>query len=182
MLRVDQVIGARGADLAHLRRANRRGECDGLRAAVDLEYDAVRVSEERAAEHGKGPHEEGFGIAFPGLRDLCAAEAESAVCRAVERAGGARYKLDRASVALIRRLAPRHEPVLLKQDRSRGRIRLEQFRDALGHVESRPLVVEPDHLVAECFFGEAAAVRRRRERDDRVRVRVVDVRRRDERV
>ena len=34
-------------------------------ASVDLEHDAVRVGEERAAERGEGRREEGFRIALP---------------------------------------------------------------------------------------------------------------------
>ena len=62
MLRVDQVVGAGRADLAHLGRARRGGERDRLRAAVDLEHDAVGVGEQRAAERGQRRGEERVGL------------------------------------------------------------------------------------------------------------------------
>ena len=71
VLRVDQVVGARGADLAHLGRANRGRECDGMRAAVDLEHDAVRVREECTAERGKGSREEGVRARRPRAPRSC---------------------------------------------------------------------------------------------------------------
>ena len=55
VLRVDQVVGARRADLAHLGRAQRGGERDRLGAAVDLEHEAGGIVEKGAAERGEGP-------------------------------------------------------------------------------------------------------------------------------
>ena len=82
------------------------------------------------------------------------------------------------AVALLARLAPGDEAVLGEEDRARGRVLVEQLRDPARHVEARPLVVEPDRLVAELLLGEPAPVRRRGERDHRVRMGVVDLRRR----
>src|SRR5439155_24409372 len=65
VLRVDQVIWARGADLAHLRRASRRGERDRLGAAVDLEHDSGGAVEQGAAERGEGRLEEGSRAHLP---------------------------------------------------------------------------------------------------------------------
>ena len=182
MLGVDQVVGTRRADLADLGRAHGRGERDRLGAPVDLEHEPVGVGEERAAERGKGLREEEIDTPFVALRDLPAAQAEPALRRRLDRARGARDELDRGLVALVTARAPGDEAVLLEQDGARGRLLLEELGDPARHVEARPLVVEPDGLVAERLVGEPPPVGRRGQRDHRVGVRVVDVRGRDERV
>ena len=58
VLRVDQVVRARRADLADLGVRLGRGEGHRLRAPVDLEDHAVRVLEQRAAESREGAEEE----------------------------------------------------------------------------------------------------------------------------
>ena len=55
-------------------------------------------------------------------------------------------------------------------------MRVEQLGDPLRHVEARALIVEPDRLVAERLIGERRAIGGRRQRDDRVGMRVIDVR------
>ena len=52
VLRVDQVVGARCPDLAHLGCAAGRCERDCFRAPVELEHDALGVCEQRTAENG----------------------------------------------------------------------------------------------------------------------------------
>ena len=76
VLRVDQVVGARRPDLAHLGRARRRREHDGLGAPVDLEDDPVRVLEQRAAERGQRVCEEHVRGDVAELGHLPAAEPE----------------------------------------------------------------------------------------------------------
>ena len=78
VLRVDQVVGTRRADLADLGGSCRRGERDRGGAPVDLEHHAVRIGEERAAERGKRLRQEGEALALPELRARPAAEAELA--------------------------------------------------------------------------------------------------------
>ena len=70
--------------------------------------------------------------------------------------------------------------MLLEQYPPCGRVLLEQEGDPARHVEPGPLVVEPDRLVAERLGRELPAARRRGQRDHRVGMRVVDVRRLDE--
>ena len=78
VLGVDQVIRARGSDLADLGRARRGGERDGLRTAVDLEDDSVRVLEKRAAKRGQGLGEQRVGRDVAQLCGDPAAQAEPA--------------------------------------------------------------------------------------------------------
>ena len=114
----------------------------------------------------------------PSCVTLRPAEAEARPAARADRLGSAGDELERGRVALGARLAPGDEPVLLEQHGARLRVRLEQLGDPLRHGEAGPLVVEPDGLVAERLLGESPPVGRGRERDDRVGVRVVDVRRR----
>ena len=69
-----------------------------------------------------------------------------------------------------------------QQHGPRLRMLTDEDPDAARHVEARSLVVQPDGLVAECVRCELPAVRCRGQSDDGVRMRVVDVGRRDERV
>ena len=182
VLRVDEVIGAGSADLAHLRRALGRSKRDRFRASVDLEDDAVGIGEQSTAERGKGSREEGNRALFPQLRDLGATQAETAARDATDCVGGSGDEFEGDSVAVIARPAPGDEPVPLQENRASRRIRLEEQRDPTGHVEAWPLIVEPDRLVAERLLGEPSAVGSRGQRDHGVRMRVIDVLGRDERV
>ena len=115
VLRVDQVVGAGRADLADLGRALRRRERDRLGAAVDLEDHAVarrgrraaRAAPRRAAHSARSSETAStFGPPSP----------KRAVGRARDHLCRARDELDRRAVALLVRLAPGDEPVLLEQD------------------------------------------------------------------
>ena len=178
VLGVDQVVGAGCTDLAHLGRSRRAREGDSLRASVDLEDHAVRVGEESAAEHRQRGGENGVRLPLPELRGLRAAQAEAACAAGVQRGGGPAHEIDRGAVALLRGVAPGDQAVLLEQHGARGRVLVEQLGDALRHREARPLVIEPDRLVAEDLLGRGATGAR--QRDHRVGMRVVDTRRRDE--
>src|SRR5437763_1700518 len=79
--------------------------------------------------------------------------------RLVDRVRGAGDVLDRPLVALLARLTPGDERVPLEQDGPRRRVGVEQLCDPPRHGEPRPLVVEPDRLVAERLLGETAPVR-----------------------
>ena len=161
VLRVDQVVGARRADLAHLGRARGRRERDGLRrcgrprarrpsaSASSAPRSAGRDCDEEARPPSLPAAPPTFGPAEPE-----AAAGGSSIAR-----GSARDELDRRLVALLAGLAPGDEPVLLEQNGARGRVLVEQPRDPPRHVEAGPLVVEPDDLVAELLLGERAAAR-----------------------
>ena len=87
VLRVDQVIRAGRADLAHLGRAVGRRERDRLGALVDLEHEPLGVGQERAAERGERLRQEGMCSSLPELRDLSAPQPEpSARCCSIARA------------------------------------------------------------------------------------------------
>ena len=96
--------------------------------------------------------------------------------------GGARDELERRGIALAARLAPGDETVLLEQHGARAGILAQELGNALRHGEAGALVVEPDGLGAERLVGEPPPFRAGGQGDDRVRVRVVDVRGADERV
>src|SRR5918998_908055 len=72
--------------------------------------------------------------------------------------------------------------MLLEEYRTSLRVRPKNLGDVLRHGEAWPLVVEPDGFAPERIPDELPSVGRGRERDDRVGVRVVDVRGVDERV
>src|SRR4029450_9735977 len=123
----DQVVGARRADLAYLGRSCRRGECDCCGAPVDLEHDAFRIGEERAAERRKRLRQEGEALALPELRARPAAQTEPAAPGRVHRLGSSRDELDGAPVCLLGGAAPRDEAVALEQDGTGGRMRVEEL-------------------------------------------------------
>ena len=129
---------------------------------------------------GRAPASRSSASAVRERSDLDPAEAGPPSGRLSDRVGGAADELERAPVALLAGLAPGDEPVLLEQNRPRALLCLQELRDPARHVEAGPLVVEPHRLVAERVRREPSSVRRGRERDHRVRVRVVDVRRGDE--
>ena len=154
VLGADQVVRAGRADLAHLGRPHRRGERDRLGASVDLEDDAVCVGEQGAAERGKGSRRRAAAVSFPQLRDLSAAEAEAALGGSFDGLGGTGDELERRVVALLA-VAPQVTSPCRSSSTARAPgVLLEQLGDPPGHVEPRPLVVEPDRLVAERLLGE----------------------------
>ena len=182
VLRVDEVIGAGSADLAHLCDAGGGGERDRFGAPVDLQDDAVGVGQQRAAKGGQGRLQELGCSPVAELLELAAAEPERAPRCFLDRSRGARDEFDRVPVALLGRLAPRDEPVSFQEHRARRWIRVEEVGDPPRHVEPRTLIVEPHGLGPEGRLGELEPAGRRREGDDRVGVRMVDVLRRHERV
>src|SRR5881397_3001311 len=116
------MIRAGRADLADFRAAHRGCEGDSVRSPVDFENDAVRVSEQRAAERGKDRVEEGWNLSLPALRDFRASEPEVFAARTIDRTCSTRNEIDRAPVALLTRVAPRHQTVFLEQHGAGARI------------------------------------------------------------
>ena len=159
MLRVDQVVGARRADLAHLGRARRGRERDGLGAAVDLEHDAVGVGEQRAAERGERLRRGGRPrVASPSSATLRPPSPKRPSPAASIASRGARDELDRARGSSPRRVSPQVTSPCFSSSTARAAgLLLEQLGDAARHVEAGALVVEPDGLVAERLLGELAA-------------------------
>ena len=182
VLRVDEVVRAGRADLAHLGPAHRRGEGDRLGAAVDPQDGAGRLREQGAAEGRQRRGQQVLGLLVVERRRLRPTQPEARAGRPANRLGGARDDLERCGIALAARLAPGDETVLLEQHGARPRILAQELGNALRHGEAGALVVEPDGLGAERLVGEPPPVRGGGQGDDRVRVRVVDVRGADERV
>ena len=90
--------------------------------------------------------------------------------------------LDRAPVGLLRAVAPHHEPVLGEHDRLEVGVGARRLADLLRQREAGADVGDPGGAVAEALLHEPLAVGAARQHVDAVGVRVVDVRRRDERV
>jgi hypothetical protein len=90
--------------------------------------------------------------------------------------------LDRLAVSLLGRLAPDDEAVLGKHDELEAGVRARGLADLLGEREAGPDVRDPGRGLAEALLHEALPVGRPGEHVDAVRVGVVHVRRRHERV
>ena len=135
VLRVDQMVRAGCADLAHLGRARRGRERDRLRAPVDFQHEAIGVREQSAAQRRQRRREERARVLIPELRDPRASQPDP-VPPTVDRPRGSGDELERRLVALLARLAPRHEPVTLEQDRSCLRMVAEE--EAMRRDMSKP--------------------------------------------
>ena len=90
--------------------------------------------------------------------------------------------LDRPPVGLLRAVAPDHEAVLGEHDEPQVRVGADGLADLLGQREAGTDVRDPRGGVTEALAHQSLTVGRAREHVDAVRMRVVDVRGRDERV
>jgi hypothetical protein len=84
--------------------------------------------------------------------------------------------LQRVGLALGAGGAPGGDAVAAEDHPDRVRLLPADRRDVQAELEPGPPPRRPDHPVAEALRGQRFAVRRRRQRDPRVRVQVVDVR------
>jgi hypothetical protein len=109
-----------------------------------------------------------------------AAEARGVARALVDEGDRAVDHVDRAPVRLLRRVPPHHESVLGEHDEAQVGVLARRGPDLLREREAGADVRDPGGLVAEALAHEPLAVRGPREHVDPVRVRVVDVRRRDE--
>ena len=89
---------------------------------------------------------------------------------------GPRVHLDGRVVGLLRRLPPGDQSVLLENDAARLRLIPHRLRDLARQRESRAAVRDPDGLLSVHGFRVLPAVEGVGERQDGVRVRVIDVR------
>ena len=122
---VDQVIGARRADLADLGRATGRREGNGLGTAIDLKHHWMPASRQRSPQDGKRTDEKCVRDGLINRGDPLPPEAEAPAGRPVNRSRRAGDELDRAAIALFPCLPPRHETVLGEQNGLRSRVRFE---------------------------------------------------------
>ena len=81
------------------------------------------------------------------------------------------------ALSLLRRVAPRGDPVPAQDAADRLRVGFLDLGDVQSQLESRPPPRHPGHLVAEDLPGQLLPVRRRRDRDPRVRMQMIDMRR-----
>ena len=178
-LRVHQMVGARRAD---------GDEPLGLGRGDELERALGRVGDEhlgalarhRAADRGEQLAQQRRAL---GLRDAAGRRAAEPlrVARAlVDERDGAVDHLDRAPVRLLGAVAPHDEPVLGEHDELEVGVRARRLADLLGEREPGTDVGDPRRLVAEALAHEPLAVGAPGEDVDPVRMRVVDVGRRDE--
>ena len=84
--------------------------------------------------------------------------------------------LQRVGLALLAGLAPGGDAVAAEDAADRLRVLLRDRGDVQAELEARPAPRHPDDAVAEALAGQLLAVGRRRQRDARVGVQVVDVR------
>ena len=179
-LRVDEVVRTGGPDLGEPARVVACEKLEHLRPRVDLE-DLASLARDAPTQQRQGGQQQGTPklglkrLANPGTERVAAGGA-------LDRPRCSRDRLHRRSVGLGAGLPPRHEPVLCKQDEPGRRVLPDCCGDQLREREPGTDIVDPDGLVAEGFLGDAPAAGRGGQGDDRVRVRVIDVRRRDERV
>ena len=172
-----QVVGTRRAD-----RDERRGPFGG----DELPYALGRVDREQLGPlggHGAADRRQQLAqqIRAPGGA-AAAAEARRVARALVDERDGLVDHADRALVGLLRAVAPHDEPVLGQHDELQVRVGAGRLADLLGEREARPDVGDPGRGVAEALAHEPLPVGRAGEHVDPVRMRVVHVRRGDERV
>jgi len=179
--RVNEVVRTGGADPGQLRRVRPADEREHVVLVVERE-DHLLVSAHRAA-HGRH-HFRGDLAARLGRQRRVLLSAEQ--FRVVNARFDVRRRFiddaDRLRVARLRRVAPRDKAVLLHQDELGLRIGEHAFGDHFRQLEARADVRHPDEPVAENLLRDPPAVIRAADADDRVRMRVVDVLERQERV
>jgi hypothetical protein len=179
-LGAEEVIRAGGAE---------RSEPEELLAGHELQYRGrVReVPELRLVGRGQPPdiRSEGGG-AGPPLRfrqDLEDRRAERVRSPAlVDELLGGRDDLQRAGLTLVAGVAPGGDAVAAEDDADRLRLLALDRGDVEPELEAGAPPRHPGHAAAEALAGELLPVRGRREGDARVRVQVVDVRRRHQAV
>ncbi len=111
---------------------------------------------------------------------LLAAERSIPLVTGLDERGGAVDDFERRLVAGLVVVVPRAHAVMAEQHPFRLRVLRDQGLHQEPDVEARPLPGQVDHLVAVDLAAQALLIHRRRHRDHRVRVKVVDVPLRDE--
>ena len=90
--------------------------------------------------------------------------------------------VERVRLARVARVSPSGDAVAAEDDADRLRVRLLHGRDLEAELESRASPRHPHDAIAEALLGQRLAVRRRRQRDARVRMEMIDMRGIDETV
>src|SRR5271166_3152238 len=95
---------------------------------------------------------------------------------------GAANRFDRVLIAGFRGVAPGDEAVAGQYDAANVRIGMDRVAQAQAQVEAGPLPWQPSELAAEDFARESFAVARRRDRDNRIGMDMINMRERQERM
>ena len=173
-LGVHEVVGARGADGDELRR--RREETNSsARGEVSTTSTFARSLETAPRSAGRTA---GISTASPAGPSKRCSPAVLALTKSTARLMTSIVRRYASSAAV----APDDEAVLGQHDELELRVLAHRGADLLGEREAGPDVRDPGRLVAEALGDEPLAVARAGQHVDAVRVRVVHVRSRDERV
>ena len=180
-LGVHEMVGARRADAGQLGGGARGHELEHPRRGVDHEH-LRALARDRPAQRGQ----HGAQQLAPArvVERLAGRPVEALLARRarIDELDRAVDHLDRAAVCLVRRVAPHDEAVLGEHHELQPRVLPHRRPDLLGEREAGPDVGDPGRLVAEALGHQPLAVARPGEHVDAVRMRVMDVRGRHERV
>jgi hypothetical protein len=174
---VHEVIGTGGADADEPLGVDRRDELERAWRPVDAQHLGPLAGHRAADRRQQVAQHAGVGRLAKAPR-----EARDVPGARVDEAGGAVDGVDRAAVRLLRAVAPDDQAVLGKHDEPQLWVRAHRLADLLGQREAGADVRDPRRGRAEARVHEPLAVGRAREHADRVRMRVVHVRRGHERV
>ncbi len=108
-------------------------------------------------------------------RDKWAAEGRSLRQPLIEERGGARDEVDGVVVALLRCVAPTDDAMPRQHDAAQSGSGAHIVLQPQAKIETRPLPPQPAHAVAVDLARGRFTVRRSGERDDGVRMHVIDV-------